>query len=172
MKEVKIYCLVDPSTHEICYVGVTVWPLQSRLNQHISEARRSTATHKLRWLRKLAKENLTPPILLLCVTNEANWMEAEIYWISYFKGLGCPLTNSTEGGRGLLSPSQETRLKISRAHLGKILDADHKRAIGDSNKLRPNGMLGKKNSAESNRQRSVAMKRIRAQQKQIEVGES
>ena len=40
--------------------------------------------------------------------------QCEIYWIKYFKDLGCRLLNCTDGG-GLVNPSQEVRDKISRA---------------------------------------------------------
>lgn len=47
---------------------------------------------------------------------------AEIYWISYFKSIGCALLNCTDGG-GLMNPSIEVREKISRAK--KALYKEH-----------------------------------------------
>ena len=35
-RQIKIYCLKDPKTLEIRYVGKTIQTLQKRLNSHIS----------------------------------------------------------------------------------------------------------------------------------------
>jgi hypothetical protein len=41
------------------------------------------------------------------------YADAEIRWIAYYKATGANLTNSTEGGDGIASPSPETRAKMS-----------------------------------------------------------
>jgi hypothetical protein len=57
-------------------------------------------THRANWLRTIYKEDLTPEVLELETVEEQEGNESERFWISYFRGIGCDLTNSTEGGDG------------------------------------------------------------------------
>lgn len=56
--------------------------------------------------------------------DETNWQDREKYWIKIYKDLGYDLTNSSVGGKGGLSPSEETREKMSIAKLGKPIRLD------------------------------------------------
>lgn len=133
----KIYTLEDSTTGEIRYIGKTSQKLSYRLNQHIAEAIRSKgSTHKLNWIRGLIKKDSCPTICELDETNDPE--SCEIYWIAQFRAWGFRLTNMTDGGDGnnnqYRNPlqyvvrsmkmkgrvvSQETRDKISKAHMGK-----------------------------------------------------
>ena len=149
---VKIYALFDPMTCEIRYIGQTVASLSDRLRIHIRDKH---VSHKQRWISKLRQKGYTPTIECVQELPIEAWSEAERYWISYFKQLGCPLTNETKGGEGMLgcSPSIETRAKIreaakkqfenpqmresvSRVHKGKSISKEHKKTIGQAAKLK------------------------------------
>jgi hypothetical protein len=114
----KIYVLIDPLDGEIRYVGVTTVTLESRLSGHIGEAAGGIDTYKCRWIRKLVRLGFKPTIVQLCLVKGESWSEVEVYWIAYFKTIGCPLTNATEGGQGH-KITQEIKDKISLAQKGK-----------------------------------------------------
>lgn len=89
---------------EIRYVGQTVTQLNERLRMHIWEAKKEEKLLHLpknRWINKLSKFNLFPKIILVQeLNNRFDLNQAEIYWISYFKSIGCDLLNANAGGGG------------------------------------------------------------------------
>jgi len=116
----QIYGLVDPISGQLRYIGQTMRPLQKRLIDHTSESR-TTHTHKSNWIRTLLSRGLVPGIILIQEVDDEIRNQAEIFWIAYFIGLGCPLTNCTEGGEGWRGyrHSEESKLKMSLAKKGK-----------------------------------------------------
>lgn len=109
----KIYVLVDPDTGEIRYIGRTSQQLSTRLRDHIRDRK---SGHKKYWIDSLRSKDLVPRIVLLQEVMDTEWPEAERYWISYFRSIGCPLTNMTNGGDGNVGCqlSDETRAKMRR----------------------------------------------------------
>lgn len=110
-----IYALCDPMTHEIRYVGKTYKTVKHRLATHCSDKRN---THRANWVRSL--KPLKPEILELELIGDDEWVEAEQFWIAYFKTLGAKLTNLTKGGEGCVgyTPTPETLLKMSAVQKG------------------------------------------------------
>lgn len=115
-----VYVLCDPRVEDpiqrIRYVGITRVGVESRLVGHISEAKRGIETHRCRWVRVLLSAGLLPIIEEIdpgIADRPRN--ESEIAWIKHFRGIGCPLTNSTDGGDGVVSPSPEVRFKQSQS---------------------------------------------------------
>jgi len=90
-----IYGLIDPLTNELRYVGKSVNP-KNRLRRHISD-RNLHDSYKDRWIRKLLNIN-EKPILIIIDEISDNWQFWETFYISYFKCIGCTLTNGTKGG--------------------------------------------------------------------------
>lgn len=131
----KLYYLVDPETKEIRYVGVTSVSLEKRLRGHISKSRiyrldRKGLTHKAGWILSLKRKGLKPEInLLQSFANEQDCFDAERYWVDYFRNVGCDLTNSCAGGRGLFSPSESTRQKIRESVLANPTKGGCKKII-------------------------------------------
>lgn len=123
-----IYCLIDPRTGEIRYVGVTVRDLSARLAAHVNER---TQNHKNRWIRVLERQGLIPIIRHLQDVPDETWQEAERYWIAYFTSIGCALTNMTEGGEGSVGyeHSDDAKAKMSRSRIGKTKSDKHKAKI-------------------------------------------
>lgn len=79
VKEIKIYCLYNPNTCEIRYIGRTIRPLNTRLVQHISKAKNNYSnSHKENWIRSLLKNGIRPKIKLLTILN-CTWNESHIY---------------------------------------------------------------------------------------------
>lgn len=94
-----IYVLRDPETDEIRYVGKAV-DIERRMYVHLTDA---TDTHKARWIQTLKARGLKPRVDVVDTIlggEEGVWQEREKYWISYFREMGCDLTNTTEGGEG------------------------------------------------------------------------
>lgn len=124
-----IYCLKDPETNEIRYVGKTVGSLANRLRGHISVARtRAKRGHSVNWIVHLLERGLHPIIELIEIVQPGNdWAERERYWIGYGRASGWRLTNLTDGGEGApgFSPNDATRHKYSIRATGE----NNRRAI-------------------------------------------
>jgi group I intron endonuclease len=122
VKKVFIYGLIDPNTNELRYVGKSVNP-KMRLRKHISE-RSKHDSYKDRWVRKLYRDGKKPELLIIDEVLKSNWQFWEIHYISYFKGIGCRLTNGTIGGDQPPSTkgrkhTEESKKKMSDFKKGK-----------------------------------------------------
>lgn len=121
-----VYGLIDPLTNELRYVGITKRKLTLRLREHLADP---YMCHKWHWIRKLLEKGLVPEIFVI-EEEETQYLEdAERFWISYFRFLGCALTNHSGGGLGFnMRHSAEAKRKMSVSHkklgrsyqLGKI----------------------------------------------------
>lgn len=112
-----IYCLEDPITGEIRYVGKTNDPLK-RFSSHY---RRSTEdSWKSNWVKSLKRRGLKPRMEIL-EEVDGDWVRSERFWIAYLKFLGCRLTNLTNGGEGAegLRHSIQTRERMSKQRKGR-----------------------------------------------------
>lgn len=123
MKNVKIYCLYDPETCKIRYLGRTTKKnIKSRLIEHITKSKywkiyypNSKPSHKINWINSLLNKGLKPKIKLL--TTISGWEESHIFeqnLINKYK-IKFNLTNSQDRGDGGLNNniSKETKQKIS-----------------------------------------------------------
>ena len=63
--------------------------------------------------------------------TDAETLEAEEFWIAYFKLLGAEMYNKTSGGDGA-AHCEETKKKISKYQKGRSKSAEHKAKIGAS----------------------------------------
>lgn len=116
MEKIKytIYKLIDPISNQVRYIGLTFNDLKLRLKSHMSEPGKS---HKIFWINKLKKGGLKP-IIESVEENISTYEEAcqrEIYYIEYFKSIGCELTNMSSGGNKNKKMSEETRKKMSES---------------------------------------------------------
>lgn len=114
-KLVKIYALSNsnyPDNYR--YIGKTRGELKRRLKQHISEAigKRKNNTYKNNWIRKELLNLNNILITLIEEVKEKDWQEAEKYYIKYYKELGFNLTNSSQGGEGIIrNPIEKKEVK-------------------------------------------------------------
>lgn len=113
-----IYGLIDPRTQQLSYVGLSSRGLV-RLRDHIKLSQlRNGHTHRDNWLKALRRDGLEPETVVLeeVISRDA-LNDAEVFWISYMRFIGCDLTNHTRGGGGAFGRklSKKSRLKMSRS---------------------------------------------------------
>lgn len=114
---VFIYCLSDPETHEIRYVGKAI-DVRARLSSHLGDKKSS---HKSHWIKSLLSRGLKPELEILesfFESNDLDWQESERWWISYLRFIGCKLTNYDSGGRSGMRHPPPTIEKIKASAIG------------------------------------------------------
>lgn len=119
-----IYALICPMTKRIKYIGLTKKNPNKRLSAHITETKNHIKNNKFlnrkhTWLRKLINMELDSKIeiQILETCNYDILGEREKYWISFFRN--ADITNSTDGGDGVLNLSQDAKDRISLANSGE-----------------------------------------------------
>jgi hypothetical protein len=100
------------------YIGVTKCSLPKRLREHRFDARTSD-TRKARWLRKCFREGREVSIVKIAEVPEATWPEWEQGFIRRAREIGVALTNTCDGGVGLLGLPAESRARIAAFWLGR-----------------------------------------------------
>jgi hypothetical protein len=149
----KIYSLQDDKGN-IRYVGKTVLSLQSRLSNHLSEARNGSKNHRCNWIRLIIASGKWPSIFLIGEV-EGDGCKEEIAWIVYFRSEGIKLVNRTDGGEGCRGchPSEESRYKMRIAAIKRSLTEEGKRNSRLAG-LKSSGHTGHKHSEETCRKMS------------------
>lgn len=116
-----IYGLVDPFTKHLRYIGQTIQPLQNRIRYHkyIAKSKRSR-NYLYNWLNTLVDRDTFAEVLII----EENCEDLnfwEVFYIQYFRGLGCPLTNLSPGGnaRGGFKHTEEHKKRMSKMFKGR-----------------------------------------------------
>ena len=114
--KIKIYKLIDPLENSVKYIGWTHKPLEKRLQNHLSDARRGLKNHRCNWIRKLLLNGVYPIINIIEEVDYEERNRKEKYWISYYGREN--LVNGTDGGEGVcgLLVSNDTRKKSSISH--------------------------------------------------------
>lgn len=136
-----IYCLIDPITSEVRYVGKAS-NVKKRFHRHLSEKR---GTHKNNWIYSLESKGLKPSILVvqsLYDCTDEQWQNAEIFWINHYRNEGCNLCNLDAGGKSGFLKSEETKKRMSLAQKGRV-------ASDESRQKMRLAKLGKKQSPEA-----------------------
>ena len=138
-----IYCLSDPTTDELRYVGRSSSGMR-RARGHTTPTSLKLQDHCHRWIGNLIKLGMKPIVEIVeeCPSSAVDpneWLnDAERFYISYFRSLGFRLTNETDGGMGLSGRkwskeqtetmrrkltgrkfSDETLKRMSESHMGK-----------------------------------------------------
>lgn len=131
---VYIYCLKDPITFEIKYIGRTKNDLKSRLRGHIASSKKAKfKTRKQNWILNLILKNMKPIIEELTVIE--GWKESYLYEQSLIKEYidkGFDLYNLKDRGIGSYLPcKKEVKNLISK----KIKDLHEKGHYKNSNLL-------------------------------------
>lgn len=129
-----IYCLKDPESLKVRYIGQTIQNLRLRLKQHLWYSKKQS-NHLGHWLNNL---NNVPIIEEIdrCHYSELN--ERELYWIDYYKDNN--LVNSMTRGciSGHHTHSEITKIKIgissSKRQLGRKLSEETKQRMSKSHK--------------------------------------
>ena len=139
MDRFLIYGLVDPITGQLRYIGrSSSW--MARPRAHSNPSKCSNSTHNSRWVRGLLEKNLRPNIVVIQAFDDSSILnQAEIHWIAYFRAMGCPLTNLTDGGFGTngYKQSSEHISKRSWGHIGKRRSDESRARMSAAAKKRP-----------------------------------
>lgn len=112
-----IYGICDPFTQELRYVGKALNP-RVRFWGHLSFLKKNRKVYSTYWLQSVIKKGGSPEFFIIEEVPNASWQDAEIFWISYFRSIGCRLTNLDHGGKGPSRVSDETREKFRKASMG------------------------------------------------------
>lgn len=125
-----IYGLIDPRDLCLRYVGKSSSGMR-RPRAHFAPSRLKENTHKDHWIAAVLRDGLIPEIAVLEECVEDALVEAEQFYIAYFRSLGCKLTNATDGGEGApgVRPSEATRKKMSATRKGRPKSQGHREAI-------------------------------------------
>ena len=121
-----IYGMSDPRDGQLRYVGKTVETIDKRLARHMNDAHR-LKNRKDRWLSRLAAKDLRPDIFIIEVVPHGEWVDAERFWIAYYKMIGADLMNHTSGGEGEpgFSMSEDAKARIAAGNRGKPKSPEH-----------------------------------------------
>ncbi len=119
--EIKIYCLYEPHTLKIRYIGRTKSKLIKRLAEHICKAKhfkKYTPTikgsYKINWINSLLKKGIKPRIKLLTIIegwNESHIFEKQLIQKHLIKH---NLVNGDDRGPGKLSKNKNENTEINR----------------------------------------------------------
>jgi len=135
---VHIYCLRDPRTQEIRYIGKAS-DLRWRMFGHLCPSSLKTNTHKNNWIKSLLKLGLRPLCESIFRVPVVHWEVAERAAIAEAKALGFNLTNETDGGdggsisklKGVPRPA-DVVARIRRRNLGKTVSASARIRIAET----------------------------------------
>lgn len=97
---VHIYCLIDPVTNEIFYIGKTRCEVMQRLHLHDTAARKNRGTRTASRIKEILDNGLHPKIKNLLNVSSTEWRKVERQVIQYFLDHGYELTNTSKGGGG------------------------------------------------------------------------
>jgi len=116
LRPIYVYCLMDPFTSEIRYIGKTDNP-KSRLAAHCND---QSTCHRTNWIRSVLAKGKRPIMHMLQeVPFWAHWQTCERMWIQFGLDRGWNLTNSTLGGDGVDGLSGEGRERVRKAWIGR-----------------------------------------------------
>lgn len=94
-----IYLLIDPRCGQIRYVGKTEF-LNERYRYHIRDMKSKKKGYRVCWLKNLYTNNLMPILEVIDEVPKSEWEFWEKHYISLYKSWGFNLTNTTTGGEG------------------------------------------------------------------------
>jgi group I intron endonuclease len=151
MSNAVVYGIIDPISNQLRYIGQTV-----NFNKRKSEHYRTAITQRskarvYKWLRSLYNKSIIPIFLILEECSIEVLDETEIFYIDYFKMLGCNLTNTTEGGKSKRGYKHSEKMKEKMSIImkgnswnkGKKLSKEHRQNISLSSLSRKHTNISK-----------------------------
>lgn len=121
------------------YVGQTRRTLEMRLAEHRYNKNKGKSAIDEAIVKYGWEGNFTAEVIETCPVEQLN--EREMFWIAELKSKAPNGYNLTDGGEGLMNPSDETRAKMSLAQsgenhpfFGKHRTAEEKAKISDKTK--------------------------------------
>jgi hypothetical protein len=139
----KLYVLYSTKDFKIRYVGITTNSLTGRLCGHIKYSFRKR-TYKEKWIFSSLSKGYDIRIKTVNNYDDLESLKsAEVNLISYLFSKGYKLTNSTMGGDGLLSPSEDVRKKLADSRRNYIWKEESRIKLSNS-KIGNTNSKGKK----------------------------
>lgn len=115
---VFIYCLSDPDTGEVRYIGKTK-NLKSRFSGHTSRKNKCWSSYWIWSLRNSGKMPIMEELERIENSDDKDWQEVERFYIAYFRFLGARLTNLDGGGIMKKGRHPSTGKRFSLANKGR-----------------------------------------------------
>lgn len=116
--KISIYGLVDPFTNQLRYIGQTKQNPYDRFSSHCCSTR-NRGTKNENWIKSLALQKAKPNLLIIDTVDIKDWIFWEMFYIAYYKSIGCKLNNLTKGG-DITNINKADKLKNrSLQHKGK-----------------------------------------------------
>ena len=122
MSNCLIYGLIDPTTNMLRYVGQTSKGL-NRPRAHLEPGKYNRyKSYNYNWIKSLMSKNIVPEIVIIEECEQSQLNDLESFYITYFKAIGCPLTNQKPGGKQCRGYSQtlEARQNMSKERIGRF----------------------------------------------------
>jgi len=137
----SVYVLFDSRAENLIrYVGITA-NTTKRLLQH-QNPRKSDQSRRAKWVLSVIRSGgqIILHVISTCKSSRGAELE-EINEISRLKALGCDLVNGTDGGGGLLNPTEDVRRRLSISVSATRTDDFKKRmSVIMSAKVNPDSM--------------------------------
>jgi hypothetical protein len=147
-----IYALIDPFTNQVRYIGKSIRP-RERLQNHCNDRSHCHRTH---WIQSLITRGLRPIMLLLDkVPTGQEWQPSECNWITYAREQKWPLTNSTDGGDGIVNLTAESKERIVNTWRGRKHLPESLLKIGAASRNRTHNDEWKRRMSERMRGRTI-----------------
>ena len=126
MNKCFIYCIKNPITNEVKYVGQSSVG-EKRFKTHIYFAKTKNKTPVQKFINKHLKNGVLPIFLILEYCNYEQLNDKEIEYIKNYKSDGIKLLNLTDGGEGTKGriASNETRIKMRLSSIGRKNSEEH-----------------------------------------------
>lgn len=143
-----LYCLCEPGTKEIRYIGKANNP-DCRRSVHLNHAKADKQTYCARWIRQLLNRGLSPDMHILAEVAKTDWIALEKAFIFLCRHYGLPLTNLAEGGEG---PTGHKQTAEHRKNHSLAISGTKNRLFGKRGKEHP--AFGYKHSVETRKKMS------------------
>lgn len=137
-RRTSIYCLVDPVSRVVRYIGKTGGKLSRRLSGHIGQSRRNGrtgSTYTYRWIRSLTTQGKFPTIRLIEECDGDGRVE-EVFHIRLARTDGLKITNSTDGGEECGSGPLKNPKPRTEEWTRKIVEGNKRSARAKSGHIR------------------------------------
>lgn len=128
VKPATVYALVDPRDSSPFYVGVTTRGIITRLSSHINDSiNLNMRGARYEAIRAIHAAGLRTEIVDIETVPHSGWVEAEQFWIGYFRFIGAELTNVATGGPGATGAKQSLKTQQRRRDAAVGRDISHLR---------------------------------------------
>lgn len=147
-----IYGLIDPFTDEMRYIGKSIRP-EGRLRDHCND---HSDCHRTHWIQSVLARGERPKLVILQeLDDSADWQQAERDWIAKVRSEGARLTNSTDGGDGVLNLCAESKAKMLKTWTGRKHRPESLQKMADASRGRVKSEASKQIMREKMRGRVI-----------------